>query len=104
MAESNSSGNEWKLQPDDLWFKGNQNENGVYRYDGKSLHHLKFPKHYLSDDYYARFPNNAWSPYEVYTIYKDSKGNMWFGTSNFGICRYDGKIIELDVRGAFDYN
>ena len=44
----------------------------------------------MADEYFKRFPNNAWSPYEVYSIYKDSKGTMWFGTSNFGVCRYDG--------------
>jgi ligand-binding sensor domain-containing protein len=27
----------------------------------------------------------------VYSIYKDNHGIMWFGTSNFGVCRYDGK-------------
>lgn len=94
VLDTSASENEWELQPDDLWFKGNQNENGVYRYDGELLHHLKFPKHHLADAYYARFPNNTWSPYEVYFIYEDSKKNMWFGTSNFGICRYDGKSLS----------
>jgi ligand-binding sensor domain-containing protein len=88
--------NSWKLQPDDLWFNmaGKNGEKGPYRYDGKNLYQLEFPKHYMADDYFKRFPNNAWSPYEVYYIYKDSKGTMWFGTSNFGVCRFDGKSLS----------
>ncbi len=82
----------WNLQTNDLWFcmAGKAGERGPYRYDGNNLYQLEFPKHYMADEYFARFPNNTWSPYEVYYIYKDSKGTMWFGTSNFGICRYDG--------------
>lgn len=88
--------NNWKLQPDDLWFSmvGKNGEKGPYRYDGKNLYQLQFPQHYMADEYFERFPNNAWSPYEVYYIYKDSKGTMWFGTSSFGICRYDGKSLS----------
>ena len=48
----------------------------------------------MADEYFTRFPNNACSPYEIYCIYKDSKGTMWFGTSNFGVCRYDGKSFS----------
>ncbi len=89
---SSTSSDHWKLQPDDLWFStlGKNGENGPLRYDGKNLYQLEFPKHYMADEYFARFPNKPWSPYDVYYIYKDSKGIMWFGTSEFGICRYDG--------------
>jgi|TARA_R110000737_G_scaffold223373_3_gene238407 ligand-binding sensor domain-containing protein len=88
--------NEWELNPDDIWFSilGGPLETGPYRYDGKTLHHLKFPKHYMEDEYYDNHPNKSWSPYEPYTIFKDSKGNIWFGTSNFGLCRYDGKTVS----------
>lgn len=86
----------WKLQSDDLWFSiiGKNGEKGPYRFDGENLYQLEFPKHFMEDDYFKRFPNNAWSPYEVYFIYKDQKGNMWFGTSNFGLCRYDGYTLS----------
>ena len=30
----------------------------------------------------------------VYSIYKDIKGNIWFGTNPVGVCRYDGKSFE----------
>jgi len=96
-AEPNtSSSDNWKLHPDDLWFStlGKNGEKGPYRYDGEKLYQLEFPKHYMADEYFARFPNNSWSPYDVYYIYRDSKGTMWFGTSNFGICRYDGNSLS----------
>ncbi len=95
-VESTSSADNWKLQPDDLWFSmaGKNGEKGAYRYDGKNLYQLYFPKHYMEDEYFASSPNKAWSPYEVYYIYKDHSGSMWFGTSNFGVCRYDGKSFS----------
>lgn len=93
---SKTSSDNWKLQPDDLWFNilGKNGDKGPYRYDGKKLYQLEFPKHYMADEYFERFPNKSWSPYDVYYIYKDSKGTMWFGTSNFGVCRYDGNSIS----------
>lgn len=83
----------WKLQPGDMWFAmtGKSGESGPYRYDGKNLYQLELPKHQLADKYFAENPNRPWSPYEVYSIYIDSKENIWFGTAVFGVCRYDGK-------------
>lgn len=101
--------NLWKKEPGDLWFKA-PGKNGTFRYDGASLYHLEFPKHVLADDFYKSFPNPPYNPYEVYTIYLDSKGNLWFGTSNFGICRFDGQTLswmyekhltEIDGGGQF---
>ena len=86
--------NDWKLEADDLWFTGGPNDNGPFRFDGKTLYHLKFPKNYMADEFYATYSNASYSPYDVYTIYKDSKGILWFGTSNFGICRFDGKTLS----------
>ena len=47
----------------------------------------------LEDQFYSKFPNASFSPYDVYTIYKDNKGSIWFGTANFGVCRFDGKNL-----------
>jgi ligand-binding sensor domain-containing protein len=87
---------DWKLEPNDLWFNilGKKGENGPYRFDGKNLYQLEFPKHYLHDEIYAKGINPFFSPYEVYCIYKDRKGMMWFGTSVFGACRFDGQSIK----------
>ena len=96
VIKSTSPGDNWKLQPDDLWFAmtGKNGEKGPYRFDGTNLYQLEFPKHYLADKYFSENPDKPWSPYEVYSIYKDSKGNMWFGTGTFGVCRYDGKSFS----------
>lgn len=87
---------EWKLEPNDMWFSilGKRDEHGPYRYDGKQLYNLEFPKHFLHDEMHERGINPFFSPYEVYSIYKDRKGAMWFGTSVFGACRYDGESIQ----------
>ncbi len=85
------SSNDWQLKSTDLWFKHMYNlENYVYRYDGTTLHKLQLPT-----------PPNLPNPFQVYSIYKDIKGNIWFGTNPVGVCRYDGKsfqwITEEDV-------
>ncbi len=87
---------DWKLEEDDMWFHllGKRGESGPYRYDGKDLYNLEFPKHYLHEEITARGINPFFSPYEVYCIYKDRKGAMWFGTSVFGACRFDGQSIK----------
>ncbi len=81
----------WKLDSSDMWFKYSYgNTRKVYRYNGTTLFELQFPN-----------PPNLSNPFDVYSIYKDSKGNVWFGTNPVGVCRYNGKsfdwITEEDV-------
>ena len=82
--------NEWKLQSNDIWFKHSYRTEKVLRFDGITLHELRLPK-----------PPKISNPFEIYSIYKDNKGNIWFGTNPVGVCRYDGKsfdwITEEDV-------
>jgi ligand-binding sensor domain-containing protein len=83
--------NEWKLEANDLWLlNAFQNKQKVYRFDGNTLYELILPK-----------PPHLNNPFEVYSIYSDKKGNIWFGTNPVGVCRYDGKsfdwITEEDV-------
>lgn len=82
--------NDWKLLPDDLWFKHTTNAGRIYRFDGVFLHDLPFPNH-------PEFEN----PFEIYSTYKDKEGNMWFGSNPVGVCRYNGNtfdwITERDV-------
>lgn len=96
---------EWNLQPNDLWFKSLQFEGKVYRYDGRDLYRLQFPESELGKDWTSKHPNNP-SAYAIYTIYKDCKGNIWFGTAALGACRYNGKsfdwISEDDVTELHD--
>ena len=103
---------EWSLQPDDLWFPGGQDTGTVLRYDGKVLHRLAFPRTNLGDEFIAgmprdKYPNAKYSPYDVYTVHKDRKGNVWFGTAVLGACRYDGRSFdwinrrELEIAANF---
>lgn len=106
LSMTSNSNKEWKLEPDDLWFRCGWDSGLVYRYDGKFLHRLIFPDTKLGNAFMAshppsKYPNMKASPYSVYSIYKDTKGNVWFGTAVLGVCRYDGKsvdwISEVDV-------
>ncbi len=99
LSMTSNSNKDWKLEPDDLWFKYAQDSGWVYRYDGKFLHRLTFPNTKLGDEFIAshpasKYPNMKASPYNVYSIYKDTKGNVWFGTGVLGVCRYDGKSVD----------
>lgn len=81
---------EWTLKSGDMWFRHAYRNEKVYRYDGSILYELTLPGP-------ADFSNN----FEIYSIYKDQKGNIWFGTNPVGVCRYDGEtfqwIVEEDV-------
>jgi ligand-binding sensor domain-containing protein len=79
-----SPSNEWKLEANDLWLiNPYQAKQKVYRFDGNTFYELTLPK-----------PPNLTHPFEVYSIYRDIKGNIWFGTNPVGVCRYDGKSFE----------
>ncbi|MGH1338960.1 MAG: ligand-binding sensor domain-containing protein [Aureispira sp.] len=94
IKEGDSSTNQWKLEPNDLWFRIGFNKRGPFRYDGEYLHYLKFPKAPQEEAYYSQGFNANYSPYGVYSIYKDSKGFMWFGTTSLGLCRFDGQTTS----------
>lgn len=77
-------GNEWKLEANDVWLLNpHQNKQKVYRFDGNTLYELTLPN-----------PPQLSDPFDVYSIYKDRKGNIWFGTNPVGVVRYDGKSFE----------
>lgn len=75
--------NEWKLQSNDLWFRHAYGKEKVYRYDGITLYELSLAK-----------PPDLSNPFEIYSIYKDRMGNLWFGTNPVGVCRFNGKSFE----------
>lgn len=78
------------LEPHDLWFAGNWNMNGAYRFDGQNLYHLKLPKHPLEEESKRLNPNVSFEIYSSYTTFKDKTGNIWLGGCTFGACRFDG--------------
>lgn len=94
IAKQDSSKNQWQLKPDDLWFRMGWDKKGPYRYDGQKLYYLEFPKSSFEDQFYAQYPNVSFSPYGIYSMHKDRKGHIWFGTSSLGVCRFDGQSIQ----------
>jgi ligand-binding sensor domain-containing protein len=94
IKDNDFSINHWQLKSDDLWFRIGFNKGGVYRFDGEYLHYLKFPKSPQEDAFNSINAHESVKPYGLYTIYKDRKGVMWFGTASLGVCRYDGKTIS----------
>jgi ligand-binding sensor domain-containing protein len=108
LPGSTSPDSAWKLEPDDLWFAGGQDSGEVYRWDGETLHRLKMPKTKIGEEHIAKhprlkFPNARFSPYDVYTIFKDSKGSVWFGTGNLGALRFDGKSLAWIAEDEFTW-
>lgn len=99
VDESDPAAGQWKLEPDDLWFYGGQDSRAIFRYDGKSLRKLTFPPTPEGEAHIAKYPRSKYpsinyTPYDVYTTYRDSRGNIWFGTASLGACRYDGKSFS----------
>lgn len=106
----------WKLQPDDLWFVGPPDAGVVFRYDGRAMHRLEFPRTKLGDEHFekmprSKFPNAVYSPYDVYCIVRDGRGHLWFGSTCVGVCRYDGQsfdwltdstLVEAPVRSILE--
>jgi ligand-binding sensor domain-containing protein len=66
-----------------VWFDGGEkqgtieNESGIWSFDGKTF------KNYTTKD--GLLKNSVWS------ILEDNKGNIWIGTRNCGLSRFDGK-------------
>lgn len=86
-----SENNQWKLEPNDLWFNCNGNANNIYRYDGENLYELQLPQKDIKNIFGINENEISYSPYSVYGIDKDKKGNVWFGTVLAGAFRFDGK-------------
>lgn len=94
VTETGNSENEWTSEASDLWFRMGWTHNGPYKYDGKNLYHLAFPKNKIADEFYKAHPDASYNPYGLYSLFKDSKGNIWFGTANLGIYLFDGKELS----------
>jgi ligand-binding sensor domain-containing protein len=94
VVANKESENEWKSEPGDLWFRMGWDKSGPYRFDGKNLYHLRLPKNKMEAEFYTKYPNASYNPYGVYSIYIDSKSNIWIGTSNIGIYLFDGKEVS----------
>lgn len=69
-----------------IWFTGEESKNskesvqGIWRYDGQSFENFT--------------TKNGMGEYSVWSILEDRSGNIWIGTRNCGLYRFDGKIFK----------
>lgn len=92
-VECDKSINSWQNTSGDVWFHSSYCRNGPYRYNGQTLYHLQLPRSPFEGKLFWD-SNPAISAYDVYNIYKDRQGNVWFGTGAAGLCRYNGKTLS----------
>jgi len=75
-----------------LWF-GN-NGGGLYRYDGKTLSNITDEKNLGNPEFLSgHFIERPGSLARVWTINEDNEGNLWIGTIDAGVWKYDGKHL-----------
>jgi ligand-binding sensor domain-containing protein len=84
---TNGTETDWKSKNNELWFFAG---GGVLRYSNPSLDYLPFDISSSNAQIGSPF---LLGRYGVYCIFKDKKGNVWFGTQAEGVCRYDGKKL-----------
>ena len=82
FSENESPGKVWKDEPGDLWFGS---RDGACLFDGNALTCFSLPG---SDKEFP--PANSSTPYSVYSVLEDKSGNLWLGTEQRGVCRYNG--------------
>ncbi|MFM6947158.1 MAG: two-component regulator propeller domain-containing protein [Flavobacteriales bacterium] len=73
------------LSADDLWFYAGS---GAFCKHDQKLRFLPFQSSGNTQNSHSPF---NLSSYGVYSILKDSGGNIWFGTQAEGVCKYDGR-------------
>jgi ligand-binding sensor domain-containing protein len=86
MNVPNHSSAEWRKERGDLWFPAGTWK-GVYRCHGDSVFNYQFP----GVEANSRAASLPYDPYDIYCIFEDRSGNIWFGTQSKGVCRFDGK-------------
>lgn len=78
-----------------LWFSAKA---GAYRYDGSEFSFFAIPFDSADAKFYRENPGVSPGIYSAYCIYEDRDGNIWFGTEQRGVCKYDGKTFSW-IRG-----
>jgi ligand-binding sensor domain-containing protein len=74
-----------------LWF-GN-NGAGLFQYDGKTLRNLTEEKGLNNADFRASGKQGLETLARVYSINEDNEGNIWVGTVDAGVWKYDGNNL-----------
>jgi ligand-binding sensor domain-containing protein len=84
----------WALKPDDVWIIFNPGNGGPCRYDGVNLYQLNAPINHAEDALPRKYTDPDFSLSGIYSIYKDRRGHLWFGTANGALCRFDGQTLS----------
>ena len=74
-----------------IWI-GN-NGSGLFRYDGKSLINFTEEKGLGNPEFKVSGKSGPGTLARVYTINEDNDGNLWIGTVDAGVWKYDGKNL-----------
>lgn len=74
-----------------LWF-GN-NGAGLFRFDGKKLTNFTEEKGLSNADFRASGKTGSGTLARVYSINEDNNGNIWIGTVDAGVWKYDGNNL-----------
>ncbi|MEP7322549.1 MAG: two-component regulator propeller domain-containing protein [Saprospiraceae bacterium] len=74
-----------------MWF-GN-NGKGLFRYDGKTLSNFTEEKELSNPDFLNTGKSGPGTLARVLSINEDSAGNLWIGTVDAGVWRYDGRNL-----------
>jgi ligand-binding sensor domain-containing protein len=86
-----------------LWF-GN-NGGGLFRFDGKNLVNFTKEKKLDNADFRATGKPNVESMGRVYSINEDNSGNLWIGTVDAGVWKYDGSsLVHYTTRDGLSSN
>ncbi len=75
----------------DFWF-GN-NGNGLFRYDGKTLINITEKKGLGNPEFVKTGKSQLGTLARVWTINEDNNGDIWIGTYDSGVWRYDGRDL-----------
>jgi ligand-binding sensor domain-containing protein len=84
----------WRLNAEDVWVVYKPGEHGPSRYDGEVLQVLQLPPSPYEAIFAAGRPEPPFPVDGIYSIYKDRRGHVWFGTAVAGLCRYDGQTFS----------
>jgi ligand-binding sensor domain-containing protein len=74
-----------------IWI-GN-NGYGLFRYDGKTLTNFTKEHGLGNPSFLAGLQGKAGTLARVWTIAEDMEGNLWIGTIDAGLWKYDGKVL-----------
>jgi ligand-binding sensor domain-containing protein len=88
-----------------LWF-GN-NGGGFYRYDGKTLRNITEEKNLTNYEFLKekKLVDKQGSLARVFAINQDNEGNIWIGTVDAGVWKYDGaNLTNLTIKDGLSGN